>query len=236
MRIKQIIIAGVALTALFGCGANNTESFDNRELDRVENVRYHPGQREMYGDELNQIPNGQRNATDQDRLPKRDQIAQNRDNMRDRDMFDDGWINQDNRNNDLDRNSNDSQRDSQNRTNETGEYRVAERIADQVTDEVAEIDRAYVLTMGNNAYVACQIDNDRELNENNDLSDKLEKEVTQAVKDADNKIDHVFVSSNPDFIDLTSNYMRDVDRGEPIEGFFDQFTEMIEWVFPTRDR
>ena len=27
-----------------------------------------------------------------------------------------------------------------------------------------------------------------------------------------------------------------VDRGEPIEGFFDQFTEMIERVFPTRNR
>lgn len=236
MRIKQIIIAGVALTALFGCGANNTESFDNRELDRFENVRHQSGQREMYGDELNQIPEGGRNSTDQGLNNARNRIVQNRDGGRDRNMFEDGRINQDNNNNDLNGQSNDLKRDVQNQTNQTGEYRVAERIADQVTEEVAEIDRAYVLTMGNNAYVACQIDNDRELNENNDLSDKLEKEVTQAVKDADNKIDHVFVSSNPDFIDLTSNYMRDVDRGEPIEGFFDQFTEMIEWVFPTRDR
>lgn len=236
MRIKQMIIAGMALTTLFGCGTNNTESLDNRQFDQVENVRHQPGQREMYGDELNQFPGRQQNSTDQGRLPMRDQIAQNRDDTRDRDMFEDGWIDQDNRNNDLDRNSNDVQRDSQNRTNQSGEYQVAEQIADQVTDEVAEIDRAYVLTMGNNAYVACHIDNDRELNENNDLSDKLEKEVTQAVKDADDNINNVYVSSNPDFIDLTSNYMRDLDRGEPIEGFFDQFTEMIERVFPTRDR
>ncbi|GAA4075682.1 YhcN/YlaJ family sporulation lipoprotein [Amphibacillus indicireducens] len=236
MRIKQIIIAGVALTALFGCGANNTESFDNRELDRVENVRYQPGQREMYGDELNQIPEGGRNSTDQGLNNARNRIVQNRDGGRDRNMFEDGRIDQDNNNNDLNGQSNDLKRDMQNRTNQTGEYRVAERIAEQVTDEVSEIDRAYVLTMGNNAYVACHIDNDRELNENNDLSDKLEKKVTEAVKDADNKIDHVYVSSNPDFIDLTSNYMRDLDRGEPIEGFFDQFTEMIERVFPTRNR
>ncbi|HHU20474.1 MAG TPA: YhcN/YlaJ family sporulation lipoprotein [Bacilli bacterium] len=236
MRIKQIIIAGVALTALFGCGANNTESFDNRELDRFENVRHQSGQREMYGDELNQIPEGGRNSTDQGLNNARNRIVQNRDGGRDRNMFEDGRINQDNNNNDLNGQSNDLKRDVQNQTNQTGEYRVAERIADQVTEEVSEIDRAYVLTMGNNAYVACQIDNDRELNENNDLSDKLEKKVTEAVKDADNKIDHVYVSSNPDFIDLTSNYMRDVDRGEPIEGFFDQFTEMIERVFPTRNR
>lgn len=236
MRIKHMIITGMALTTLFGCGTNNTESMDNRQLDRVENVRHQTGQRENYGDNMNQFPNGQRNTTDQGRNSKRNQIAQNRDQTRDGDMFEDGWIDQDNRNNDLDRNSNDVQRDTKSRTNQTGEYRVAEQIADQVTSEVDEIDRAYVLTMGDNAYVACQLDNDRLSDQNNDLSDKLEEKVTKAVKDADNKIDNVYVSSNPDFIDLTSNYMRDVDRGEPIEGFFDQFSEMIERIFPTRNR
>ena len=222
MRIKQTIITAMALTTLFGCGTNNTESMDNRQLDRVENVRHQSGQREMYGDDLNQFPDDQRNRMDQRPDINKNQLGENRNDSPGRNMLEDGQVNRDNH--------------LQDRSNQEGEYRVAERIADQVTSEVAEIDRAYVLTMGNNAYVACQIDNDRELNENNDMSDKLEKEVTQAVKDADNKIDHVFVSSNPDFIDLTSNYMRDVDRGEPIEGFFDQFTEMIERVFPTRDR
>lgn len=222
MRIKQMIITAMALTTLFGCGTNNTESMDNRQLDRVENVRHQSGQREMYGDDLNQFPDDQRNRMDQRPDINKNQLGENRNDSPGRNMLEDGQVSRDNH--------------LQDRSNQEGEYRVAERIADQVTSEVAEIDRAYVLTMGNNAYVACQIDNDRELNENNDLSDKLEKEVTQAVKDADNKIDHVFVSSNPDFIDLTSNYMRDVDRGEPIEGFFDQFTEMIERVFPTRDR
>src|SRR5699024_10206308 len=104
-------------------------------------------------------------------------------------------------------------------------YDVADEIADRVTSEVDDIERAYVLTMGNNAYVACQLDNDNREARNDDVSDKLERAVTDAVQDADKDIDNVFVSSNPDFIDLTSNYMRDIDRGEPIEGFFDQFTE-----------
>lgn len=222
MRIKHMIITGMALTTLFGCGTNNTESMDNRQLDPIENVRNQHGQRGIYGDDLNQFPDDQRNRMDQRPDINNNQLGQNRNDSSDGNMLEDGQINRDDH--------------LQGRSNQEGEYRVAERIADQVTSEVDEIDSAYVLTMGDNAYVACQLDNDHESNQNNDLSDKLEKKVTQAVKDSDNQIENVYVSSNPDFIDLTSNYMRDLERGEPIEGFFDQFTEMIERVFPTRNR
>ena len=184
MRIKHMVFTMIALTTLFGCGTNNTESMDNRQFDRYDERR----------DSKNGSVNESKGRTDF-----------NKQNI-------------------------------QNHSNQGGEYRVAEQIADDVTSEVNEIDSAYVLTMGNNAYVACQLDNSRESKQNNDLSDKLEKQVTQAVKNSDNQIENVYVSSNPDFIDLTSNYMRDLDRGEPIEGFFDQFTEMIERVFPTRNR
>ncbi|MBM7540064.1 YhcN/YlaJ family sporulation lipoprotein [Amphibacillus cookii] len=213
MRIKHMIITGVALSTLIGCGTNNTQQANDRGWDNIEPVRNQPNQMQRQNttydgtyqhpgttgrgglDQNQQAPLDGRTPTDQ--VPREG-------------LYD--------------------QQGNQ------GQYQVAEDIAEQVTSEVNEIDRANVLTMGNTAYVACQLDNNQGNGDNDDLSDRIERKVTEAVKDADNQIDQVFVSSNPDFVDLTSNYMNDVDRGEPIEGFFDQFGEMIERIFPTRDR
>src|SRR5690625_2499617 len=41
-------------------------------------------------------------------------------------------------------------------------YDVSEEAAEKITDEVDEIDYAYVLTTNNNAYVAAVLDNDRD--------------------------------------------------------------------------
>lgn len=244
MRIQHMVFTVIALTTLFGCGTNNTESMDNRQFDRIENVRNQPRQGEMSRDDLNQFPGGSRNTTEQSPNINNHQLKQKRDDSFGGNMLEDGQVDRYDQRRDNNKGSvNESKgqtdfnkQDIQKRSNQGGEYRVAKQIADDVTSEVNEINSAYVLTMGNNAYVACKLDNNRESKQNNDLSDKLEKQVTQVVKNSDNKIENVYVSSNPDFIDLTSNYMRDLDRGEPIEGFFDQFTEMIERVFPTRNR
>ncbi|WP_440894828.1 YhcN/YlaJ family sporulation lipoprotein [Amphibacillus sp. Q70] len=230
MRIKHMLVIGMALTMLFGCGTNNNESMNDRNLDNVENVRNHPNQRDAYDNGINQYPGGPGGAWEQnqqdpffdgsqlDQNGRPDQTARNRNNRQMRQQ-EDG-----------------RQEEGQRRSNRQDNYRVADRIAEDVSSEVDEIDRAYVLTMGNNAYVACHLEDDDTSDRNNELSDKVEQKVTEAVKDSDNQIDNVYVSSNPDFVDLTSNYMQDIDDGEPIEGFFDQFTEMIERIFPTRDR
>jgi len=219
MRIKHILVTGVALATLFGCGTNN-ESLNDRGLNNVENVRNHPTQRENYQQDVREYPNASDGAWDQ--------------NRRDPNNIDQSGMTDDRTDYNESRHRGDMLEDGRRHDGEEN-YDVADEIADRVTSEVDDIERAYVLTMGNNAYVACQLDNDNREARNDDVSDKLEREVTDAVQDADKDIDNVFVSSNPDFIDLTSNYMRDIDRGEPIEGFFDQFTEMIERIFPTRD-
>ena len=228
MRFKHIIITGVALTTLFGCGTSTSDSVDNRQLDNIENVRNNPAQTEDNFDRLNQVRDGPRapNENNQNRT------RQNNVDSPGRKFNEDGLIDRDQSNN----LTGDRKNHDQKRNNQDNEYRVSEKIAERITSEVKEIDRAYVLTLGNSAYVACQIDRDQSGKQNNDLSDQLEKKVTEVVKDVDNDIENVYVSSNPDFIDLASNYIRDVDRGQPIEGFFDQFTEMIDRVFPSRNR
>ncbi|OZU87885.1 hypothetical protein CIL03_14370 [Virgibacillus indicus] len=149
-----------------------------------------------------------------------------------------------------------------NNNNRNDRYDVAGEAADRIADEIVEIDNAYVLTTENNAYVAANLDNDRnnrdqnnngnDADRNNDqnqdngdrnnndngdeLTDEVKDKIADIVKSVDNDIDNVYVSTNPDFVDLTNNYVDDMDNGEPIEGFFDQFGNMIERLFPERER
>ncbi|WP_407270550.1 YhcN/YlaJ family sporulation lipoprotein [Radiobacillus sp. PE A8.2] len=106
------------------------------------------------------------------------------------------------------------------------EYQVSDQAADRITSEIKQVDSAYVLTTNNNAYVAAEI------NGNGEVSDRIEQQITQIVKSIDNNIDNVYVSTNPDFVDLSNNYVNDFDNGRPVEGFFDQFGEMVDRIFP----
>src|SRR5699024_12725820 len=56
-----------------------------------------------------------------------------------------------------DRNRHSNNRNSNNRQDE---YDMSKDAANRIVDEVAEIDRAYVLTTKNNAYVAAELDKD----------------------------------------------------------------------------
>ena len=148
------------------------------------------------------------------------------------------------RNYTLDRNSEQSQnRDNgNNRANEHNQYDISEEAAERITNEVNDIDRAYVLTTDNNAYVAAILDTDnrnanRGTRDNGgELTDEVKEKIGDIVKSVDNGIDNVYVSTNPDFIDLTNNYVDDVNNGEPVEGFFDQMGNMVERLFPQNRR
>lgn len=52
------------------------------------------------------------------------------------------------------------------------------------------------------------------------------------MKDSDQDINNVYISTNPDFVDLTNNYVQDVENGQPVRGFFREFGEMVDRVFP----
>ena len=149
-----------------------------------------------------------------------------------------------------------------NQGNNDSNYEVAEEAAEKITNEVDNNKNAYVLTTDNNAYVAAQLDtdnnnrgdnqgnmnrnNNRGNNQgnmnrnnnrgNNDLTDNVKEEIADIVRSIDKDIENVYVSTNPDFLNLANDYADDVDRGEPIEGFFDQIGTMIERIFPENNR
>lgn len=65
-----------------------------------------------------------------------------------------------------------------------------------------------------------------------ELSDEVKNKISDIVKDIDDQIDNVYVSTSPDFFDLADNYIGDMENGKPISGFFDQIGNMIERIFP----
>lgn len=171
-------------------------------------------------------------------------------------MRPDGTTNINNRN--VENRNNNAQRGDQ--------YDISREAADRITDEIDEIDQAYVLTTNNNAYVAAVLDNDdqgndrmtnrnntsgidrglseaRDINNGNrnrddgaELTDEVKDKIADIVQSVDNNIDNVYVTTNPDFADLTNDYMNDFDEGKPVRGFFDQIGNMIERVFPQNKR
>jgi len=196
-----------------------------------------------------------------------DDVNNNRNNVRDtRNGESDGRLeNRRNGNVDNDR-GNRENRDNNDR------YEISKEAANKITDEITEIDSAYVLTTENNAYVAADLDvnNNRDDNRNGDdnanrdtnrngddnadrnrdnrnddgannvrngdqgnqLTDDVKDEIADIVKSVDNDIDNVYVSTDPDFMDLTSNYVNDMGNGHPVRGFFDQMDDMIQRLFP----
>ncbi|MCP3026810.1 YhcN/YlaJ family sporulation lipoprotein [Halobacillus sp. A5] len=112
-------------------------------------------------------------------------------------------------------------------------YEVAERAAERITKDVKGVEDAYVLKTRDNAYVAAEVDGKD--GETDEVSDEVEKQITDIVKDTDQDIDNVYISTNPDFVDLTNNYVNDVDNGEPVEGFFREFGEMVDRIFPDQE-
>ncbi|HEY4552975.1 MAG TPA: YhcN/YlaJ family sporulation lipoprotein, partial [Bacillaceae bacterium] len=105
---------------------------------------------------------------------------------------------------------------------------VADDAADRI-ERLEEVDRASVIVSGKSAYVAVKLDN----NENNKLTSDLEEKISGHARDTVKDIDNVYVSINPDFYDRMRGFREDIRNGRPVSGFFGEFRESVERVFPT---
>lgn len=114
--------------------------------------------------------------------------------------------------------------------NDRNNMRLADDIANRLTN-MREVDAATVWLSGNNAYVAVDIEGDREGRVTNKLKDRIGDEV----RHMDGNIDNVYVSADPDFFDRMGGYARDIRNGAPIEGMFDEVNETLRRVFPTAE-
>lgn len=115
-----------------------------------------------------------------------------------------------------------------NNRNNRNRMEVADRAADKIA-QMREVDRANVILTDNNAYVAVKLTD----NANKKLTADVEKKISDVVKATNRNVDHVYVSVNPDFYKRTTSYAEDIRNGRPVQGFFDEFGELVRRVFPT---
>lgn len=121
---------------------------------------------------------------------------------------------------------------NQDRMQSEQNYDISKKAAKQISKKMKEIDQAYVLKMGNRAYVAAKLDDESNNRDSNKIDETVKKEIAKIVKSSEEGIDYVYVSTNPDFVNLTTDYANDIENGEPIEGFFNEMGQMIKRIFP----
>jgi spore cortex protein len=109
-------------------------------------------------------------------------------------------------------------------------YSISEEAAERVTD-LDEVSNSFVLTTERNAYVAAVLVND----ENGQVSKELKDKIAKQVKRVDAGIQNVYVSTNPDFLDRMRGYADKAENGEPVEGFGEELTDVLQRVFPDRE-
>ncbi|MGG3452088.1 YhcN/YlaJ family sporulation lipoprotein [Domibacillus aminovorans] len=102
---------------------------------------------------------------------------------------------------------------------------VSEKTADRV-EELDEVNGATVLVTDHKAYAAVDLKNGTKVND--DLKNKIEEKV----KEADTSVEKVYVSEDPDFSTQIKDYADRIRGGEPVEGFFDEFSDAVRRVFP----
>ncbi|MBS4216041.1 MULTISPECIES: YhcN/YlaJ family sporulation lipoprotein [Neobacillus] len=131
-------------------------------------------------------------------------------------------------NQELDRNINKQDIRGTNVRSTTGsKMRVAEEAARKVSD-LPEVNHANIIVANHNAYVAAKL----KRTARNGLTANIKDTISRTVKLVDPDIDNVYVSVNPDFYERMNRFERDVRKGRPVSGFFDEFTDTIRRVFP----
>lgn len=109
--------------------------------------------------------------------------------------------------------------------NRSSRMRVANKAAKKVT-ALKDVDAANIIVSNNNAFAAVKLASGAKFTNN------LEREISKRVKSADPGIDRVYVSANPDFYNHIRDYANDIRTGKPVSGFFKEFTQTINRVFP----
>lgn len=104
---------------------------------------------------------------------------------------------------------------------------ISEKAATKIAG-MKEVDSVNVLVTKNNAYVGVALKN------NTNATPELEKKVADEVRASGENFDNVYVSFNPDFTKQMADYGTRIRNNEPVEGFFDEFSDAIERTFPNR--
>jgi YhcN/YlaJ family sporulation lipoprotein len=104
---------------------------------------------------------------------------------------------------------------------------VAKQAADKIT-QINGVKSANVLVTKSNAYVAAVVNTNQ-----GQLTSDLEHRIAQQVRATDPSIQNVYVSTNPEFVNRVNKYVADIVQGRPVSGFVEEFTVMVNRIFPS---
>lgn len=66
-----------------------------------------------------------------------------------------------------------------------------------------------------------------------EVTSDIKEKIARKVESIDPRIEHVYVSANPDFIDRMRDYGSRFRNGQPLSGLVTEFNTMVERIFPT---
>lgn len=122
-------------------------------------------------------------------------------------------------------NNTDSNMNNDRTSTDKSKVEVADDAAGKIT-EMEEVESANVLVTNENAYVGVM------LKEGTTDNKELEDKISEAVRSTHSEFKNVYVSFNPDYAKQLNDYGKRVREGEPVEGFFEEFSDSIERMFP----
>ncbi|RFU69827.1 YhcN/YlaJ family sporulation lipoprotein [Bacillus sp. V59.32b] len=105
------------------------------------------------------------------------------------------------------------------------DVRHADDAANQV-EELKEVKHAVVIMTDNNAYVGAT------LIKGTRLTKRLEEKIASAIRKENEMAEHVYTSTNPDFVDRMDGYVNDLKNDRPVRGLADEFGETVRDVYP----
>lgn len=103
---------------------------------------------------------------------------------------------------------------------------IANKAAEKMIG-IPGVQQANVLVTQRNAYVAAVLTDNQ-----TQLTPEIESKIAEQVRTTDPNIQNVYVSTNPDFVSRVNTYVNEVQQGRPGAGFFEQFNEMVNRIFP----
>lgn len=110
--------------------------------------------------------------------------------------------------------------------NTNNQFMVHEDMARRIED-LKDVKRASVIVTDHHAYVGAVLKKGK-------LTTDVESKIANAVRNADASIEGVRVSTNPEFVEKMDRYVKDVKKGKPVEGFTDEFKDLVNKVFPSQ--
>ena len=110
-------------------------------------------------------------------------------------------------------------------------HQRAEKIADAVVNDVAQVKDARTVISEKMAYVSVAIDETADTAE----SATLKEEISNVVKKTDAEIETVYIMEDADTFTRMKEIGEDIANGKPVSGFVEELETMFVRVTPTKE-